>query len=105
MPNGCADERLRLFQDFYPGLFEELRSKVRPFTCNCVSKRPRCEQVFRCSHEEYIQSIAVRENGAEIEEMQERFSEGRSGSFLYFSHDERFIVKTLRFVCRRFDPL
>eukprot|EP00002_Diphylleia_rotans_P008700 TRINITY_DN18718_c0_g1_i1.p1 TRINITY_DN18718_c0_g1~~TRINITY_DN18718_c0_g1_i1.p1 ORF type:complete len:924 (+),score=159.10 TRINITY_DN18718_c0_g1_i1:90-2861(+) len=52
--------------------------------------------------EGYIQSLsnpAVRqEGGAHREddaELKETFSEGRSGSFLYFSSDRRFIIKTL----------
>jgi len=60
------------FTDYAPQVFRYLRHK------------------FGVGNEEYIESLTG-VTGA----MVERFTEGRSGSFFYFSEDEKFIVKTL----------
>jgi 1-phosphatidylinositol-4-phosphate 5-kinase len=62
-----------LFQDYQPTLFQVLRNRA-----------------FGVSDEEFISSFSH-----DLGLMQERFSEGRSGSFLFFTPDSRYIVKTL----------
>eukprot|EP00002_Diphylleia_rotans_P030133 TRINITY_DN6176_c0_g1_i2.p1 TRINITY_DN6176_c0_g1~~TRINITY_DN6176_c0_g1_i2.p1 ORF type:complete len:573 (+),score=85.16 TRINITY_DN6176_c0_g1_i2:195-1913(+) len=49
--------------------------------------------------ESYLQSLCGTAHGSEVsitgEDLKEIFSEGKSGSFLYFSRDKRFIIKTM----------
>eukprot|EP00002_Diphylleia_rotans_P024923 TRINITY_DN4922_c1_g1_i1.p1 TRINITY_DN4922_c1_g1~~TRINITY_DN4922_c1_g1_i1.p1 ORF type:complete len:881 (-),score=161.69 TRINITY_DN4922_c1_g1_i1:442-3084(-) len=49
--------------------------------------------------ESYLQSLCGSPRGGELsisgEDLKETFSEGKSGSFLYFSKDKRFIIKTM----------
>jgi len=48
------------------------------------------------SRQEYLESIQGHETDDErLTSMVEKFSEGRSASFFYFTHDKRFMVKTV----------
>ena len=76
------------FQDIEPTVFHLLR------------------QAYGISSSEYRQSFKLR-NAADVESsgMLEKFTEGKSGSFFYFSHDFRYIIKTVtseeeKFLCR-----
>ena len=53
-------------------------------------------QAYGISSSEYRQSFKLR-NAADVESsgMLEKFTEGKSGSFFYFSHDFRYIIKTV----------
>ena len=66
------------FQDIEPTVFHMLR------------------QAYGISPAEYRQSFKLR-NAADVESsgMLEKFTEGKSGSFFYFSHDFRYIIKTV----------
>ncbi|TMW63137.1 hypothetical protein Poli38472_002078 [Pythium oligandrum] len=57
-----------VFRDFHPSLFQEIR------------------QLSGISNEDYAKSFRGR--------AKERFSEGKSGSFLYYTGDQQFILKT-----------
>ena len=67
-----------VFQDIEPTVFHYLRD------------------VYRISSAEYRQSFRLK-NAADVESsgMLEKFTEGKSGSFFYFSHDFRYIIKTV----------
>ena len=66
------------FQDLEPTVFDLLR------------------QAYGISSSEYRQSFKLR-NAADVESsgMLEKFTEGKSGSFFYFSHDFHYIIKTV----------
>ena len=66
------------FQDLEPTVFDLLR------------------QAYGISSSEYRQSFKLR-NAADVESsgMLEKFTEGKSGSFFYFSHNFRYIIKTV----------
>lgn len=63
------------FYDYAPALFHQVR------------------QSMGIQAMEYCQSFRDYEDGAAG--MKERFSEGKSGSFMYFTFDRRYIVKTI----------
>ena len=66
------------FQDIEPTVFHLLRD------------------AYGISSSEYRRSFKLR-NAADVESsgMLEKFTEGKSGSFFYFSHDYRYIIKTV----------
>lgn len=66
------------FQDIEPTVFHLLR------------------QAYGITSSEYRQSFKLR-NAADVESsgMLEKFTEGKSGSFFYFSYDFRYIIKTI----------
>lgn len=66
------------FQDIEPTVFHLLRD------------------AYSISSSEYRQSFKLK-NAADVESsgMLEKFTEGKSGSFFYFSHDFRYIIKTV----------
>ena len=66
------------FQDLEPTVFDLLR------------------QAYSITSSQYRQSFKLR-NAADVESsgMLEKFTEGKSGSFFYFSHDFRYIIKTV----------
>ncbi|GLD93238.1 hypothetical protein PINS_up001830 [Pythium insidiosum] len=65
---GATRDNMAIFRDFQPAAFEEIR------------------RLSGISNEAYMQSFAGR--------TKERFSEGKSGSFLYYTGDQLFILKT-----------
>ncbi|KAJ0411712.1 hypothetical protein ATCC90586_002096 [Pythium insidiosum] len=65
---GATRDNMAIFRDFQPSAFEEIR------------------RLSGISNETYMQSFAGR--------TKERFSEGKSGSFLYYTGDQLFILKT-----------
>ena len=73
-----ASYRSFTFVDIKPKLFALLRG------------------VFGVSTEAYMESFKI-ENAADVESsgMLEKFTEGKSGSFFYFTRDYRYIIKTI----------
>jgi len=69
-PVGCDDDQAFVFRDYEPHIFKQIREQ---------------------------DGISARDYERALEETRrEKFSEGASGAFLYFSGDERFIVKTMQ---------
>ncbi|EGD81699.1 hypothetical protein PTSG_02412 [Salpingoeca rosetta] len=65
------------FIDYHQDIFARLRS------------------LFGISAREYAASIWGDQMRQEIQKMTEGFSSGRSGSFLYLTHDKQYVVKTI----------
>ncbi|TMW63138.1 hypothetical protein Poli38472_002079 [Pythium oligandrum] len=65
---GTSTDKKAVFRDFHPSSFQEIR------------------RLSGISNEDYAKSFRGR--------TKERFSEGKSGSFLYYTGDQQFILKT-----------
>lgn len=72
---GVSDQKA-IFRDFEPALFQEIR------------------QLSGITPDSYVASFAGRTH--------ERFSEGKSGSFLYYTGDQLFILKTCTYAEHRY---
>ncbi|TMW63139.1 hypothetical protein Poli38472_002080 [Pythium oligandrum] len=66
--HGTSTDQKALFRDFHPSSFQEIR------------------RLSGIANEDYAKSFRGR--------AKERFSEGKSGSFLYYTGDQQFILKT-----------
>ena len=66
------------FKDYAPHVFRYLR-----------------QQIYEISDEEYLQSVRPPESEEQSKKIQEQFSEGRSGAFFFFTHDSKYIIKTV----------
>merc|ERR1719242_769990 len=66
------------FKDYAPHVFRYLR-----------------QQIYGISDEEYMESVRPPDIKEQTKLAQEKFSEGRSGAFFFFTHDNKYIIKTL----------
>ena len=66
------------FKDYAPHVFRFLR-----------------QQIYGISDEEYMESVRPPDIKEQTKLAQEKFSEGRSGAFFFFTHDNKYIIKTL----------
>merc|ERR1711933_256649 len=65
------------FKDYAPHVFRYLR-----------------QQIYGIPDEEYLLSVSF-QNEEQRNSVQEKFSEGRSGAFFFFTHDSKYIIKTV----------
>merc|ERR1712228_97542 len=65
------------FKDYAPHVFRYLR-----------------QQIYGISDNEYLQSVGF-QNEEQRNSVKEKFSEGRSGAFFFFTHDSKYIIKTV----------
>ena len=66
------------FKDYAPHVFRYLR-----------------QQIYDITDEEYLQSVRPPDQEEQTKLIQEKFSEGRSGAFFFFTHDSKYIIKTV----------
>lgn len=68
----------RSFVDYAPLVFRRIRNEI-----------------LEMSDDEYIRSIIPRTEKAQRGVLDAKYGEGQSGAFFYFTHDSRFLVKTI----------
>jgi len=66
------------FKDYAPHCFRYLR-----------------QQIYGISDAEYATSVRPPDSAEQSKLVQEKFSEGRSGAFFFFTHDNKYIIKTV----------
>ena len=69
-----------------------LVNKVFDFVTYCPSQFAELRSICAQDAGEYLGSFTA---PGQSDEMVERFTEGRSGSFFYFTHDQKYLVKTV----------